>query len=125
MPEKEDNDIIEDILKLPKRNLEARIKQLELDIKSRLELNDNVLTNLENNQIRLEDQLWRFRYISPFTDAFLANRDLQSQLQRLNSLKINEQVSCFQDIQELREKLQFAREELETAKKKFKLVSDT
>ena len=124
MPEKEDNDIIEDILRLPKNNLEARIKQLERDIKSRLELKDNVLTNLENNQIKLEDQLWRFRYISPFTDAFLANRDLQSQLQRLNSLKINEQVSCFQDIQKLREKLQFTREELETAKKKFKLVGD-
>jgi len=127
MKEKEarKSDLVDELLELPKKNLEARIRQLEQDIKTRLVLNEEVLSRIGTSQLGLQGQLWQLRYVSPFLHAFRANRDFQAQLQRLDSLKINEELSCFKDMHDLKVQLQSASEELETAKRKLRLVKGT
>lgn len=126
MAKKEDktDDIVRELLELPSKSLEVRIKQLEREIKERETINRKITSNIGTQELTLQDQLWRLRYVSPMVNAFRANRDFQQKLLKLSSERSFEQLSCFKDISRLKSELQTATQELEMAKHKLNLVKD-
>ena len=119
---KEEDDTIEALLKLPAKNLESRVKQFESEVRKRQRLNDEALSSLGTLQLQSENRVWQLRYASPFEKSFSALLDFKKQILNLESSKINEMTACFRDISDLKEKLQEAREEFESARQKLKLV---
>jgi len=117
-----EDDILETFLKLPKKNLEARIKQLEDEIKTRQALSNEALSGLGTHQLQIKDKLWRLRYTSMLNEGFIVNRDFIKQLINLEEQRFKEMINCFNDILHLKEKLQEAREELELDRQKLKLI---
>jgi len=115
------NDIIGDLIRLPKRNLEAKIRQLETDIRTRQKINDKSLTSLSTHQLQLKDRLWQQRYISDITGLTIRNQ-ISSKIIQLEEDIQREIIGCFGDISELKEKLQEASEEFENEKVKLKLL---
>lgn len=118
----EEDAVIDDLLRLPASNLESRVKQFESEIRKRQALSDSALSELGTLQLRAENRAWQFRYASPFDNSFSAMLDFRRQILNLESAKINEMTACFRDISGLKEKLQEAREELESARQKLRLV---
>jgi len=117
-----EDDILETFLKLPKKNLETRIKQLEKEIKTRQALSNEALSKLGTHQLQIKDKLWRLRYTSMLNEGFIVNRDFIKQLANLEEQRIKEMINCFKDMLSLREKLQETREELELDRQKLKLI---
>lgn len=118
----EEDAVIDDLLRLPAKNLESRVKQFESEIQERQRLNDEALSSLGTLQLQSENNAWQLRYASPFEKSFSALLDFKKQILNLESSKINEITACFRDISGLKEKLQETREELESARQKLKLV---
>ena len=107
---------------LSKRNVEGRIRGLEADIKTRQKLSDQALSALSTHKTRLREQVRPFHYLG----ASGEHRDFSKQVAKLEEAVIREMTSCFGDVSKLREKLQEAKEELETEKQKLKLaISET
>ena len=118
----EEKDPIITLLKLPAKSLEVKVKQLESEIDTRKQLSNKSLSTLETRILRLQDQLELMRYLSVFSPGFAVKRDFESQITRLEALKISETMSCFKDLFELTEKLETTLEELEIEKHKLRLL---
>ena len=118
----EEDDIIEALLRLPTRNLESRIRQLEKEIATRQRLSDKVLSTLGTHQLQLKQRLKRLYYIGALGNGFNVKKDCEGQILKLEELIINEMIACFKDMLQLKEKLQEAREELAMDKVKLTLM---
>jgi len=116
----EDN-LLSTFLRLPVRNLETRINELEKDIRCRQKIKDDILTNLGSRRLQLEDKIWNMRYIG-LTNPRLDNLGVLGQLIMIEKQISNEITSCFKDVIELKEKLNQFREELESTRQKLKLM---
>lgn len=117
-----EDDILKTFLRLPKKNLETRIKHLDHDIKTRQVLSNEALSRLGTHQLQIKEKLWQLRYASMLNEGFIVNRDFIKQLVNLEEQRIKEMIGCFKDILHLREKLQEAQEELEIDRQKLKLI---
>ena len=120
--EKEGNDIIDTLFRLPVKNLESRIKHIEREINSRQKISDKTLSALFTHQTRLKGQLKRLKYLSALSESFIVTRDFTRQVVHLEEAATNEITSCFRDISSLSEKLQEAREELALEQQKLRLM---
>jgi len=115
-------DQVEALLGLPARNLESRIKQLEAEIKQRRQISQDTLSVLGTQKLRLDDRLFRLRYLATPSDPLMLERTLGWQNLQLDQSIGNEAMVCFRDIDRLKERLQEAREELAFEKQKLALL---
>ena len=115
-------DQVEALLGLPARNLESRIKQLETEISQRHQISQKTLSELGTQKLRLDDQLFRLRYLATAGDPLVLERTLGWQKLQLDQSIGNEVVMCFGDIGRLKERLQEAREELAVEDQKRALL---
>ena len=120
--DREFDDIVAALLRLPVSNLEDRIRYLEQEINYRSILKDDILTNLNSSRIRLQEELWRLRYIPVFNPAFNHISHIKREIALLEAGRINEWMTCFRDVSRLNERLQQAREELNMEKEKRRLI---
>lgn len=120
----EDKDIVETLLRLPVKNLESRIKQLQKDIKTRQKLSNHALSKLGTQRFNLEEKVWQQRYIGLLGHNFKEDMGFASQLLKLKQSTIYETHSCFRDISEFKEKLHHIQEEFEMARQKLRLIEE-
>ena len=119
---KKENNLLETLLALPKKNLESRIKEFENEINKRQSLSNDALSRLGTHQLQIKDKLWQLRYSSMANEGFIVNRDFIRQFNNLEEQKIKEMIGCLNDVMQLNEKLQQAREEFELEIQKIKLL---
>jgi len=122
--ESNNKNIIENLIRLPKKNLEAKIRQLEADIKTRQKINDKSLTSLSTHQLQLKDRLWQQRYIPDITGHTTRNQTSSKIIQLEEDIQ-KEIVGCFGDISELRKELLYAKAELSLLSQKLKILEST
>ena len=115
------NDIIGDLIRLPKKNLEAKIRQLEADIKTRQKINDKLLTSHSTHQLQLKYRLWRQRYMPDIPGLTIRNQTSSKIIQLEEDIQ-REIVGCFGDISELRKELLYAKGELSLLNQKLKIL---
>ena len=120
--ESEQDDVLDSLMKLPARNLEARIRQLEAEIAARKSISSNILSDLGTRKLQLEQRAWQQRYAG-FAGAGTQARD-EAERQRIKAefLTHQELVACFQDLFRICEQLQQAREQLTMEQEKLKLL---
>jgi hypothetical protein len=73
--EADKDDILDSLIRAPKKNLDSRIKQLTKDIRTRQALSDKALSSLATHQTKLNERLWQLRYMSVLNDAFISQRN--------------------------------------------------
>jgi len=115
------DDIVDTIIKLPIKNLEDRIRSIELNIRERQKIFENSTSVLSEREIELESHLWRMRYC--LGNEFTRKLGLENELARIKNMQINDILIHFNDQMKLMEKLQLAREELAMEKEKKKLIN--
>ena len=120
--QEESDAVVNALLKLPVKNLESRIKEIVSELKQRQRISDERLSGLGTHRLQVLDQLHRLRYLDLLgvgvRPSTLALRDLLQIEQGI----AEELTACFRDALGLKEKLQDARESLETSKQKLKLI---
>jgi hypothetical protein len=117
-PEDKLPDILDSLIKIPRKNLEAKICQIEQDINQRKNLNSMIISRLLTLQSRFKDHVRRLRYNHTISSAFKANKDAAFQLLQFQEAIDQELLSCFKDLSYLSDKLLKLREELEINKQK-------
>jgi len=120
--ESEEDDVVDTLLKLPAKNLESRLRQLESDVRQRHDLRNHALSTLGTHKLQLKDQSFRLRYASLSNTGFQTSQDCLREIIRLDQSIISEMISCFQDVLRLKENIQEAQEELELEKQKLLLI---
>lgn len=120
------NNFLDKLLKIPLENLGERIKELEDEIRERIDLKARIIADLEQEEINLQNKIYKlpdFKYaLEP--DSIFISRKTTLELQMLNAerIKMQEEVACFRDLVILKEKLRFAKEELKKQKCKSDLL---
>ena len=117
-----DKGALDTLLRLPRKNLEERVARLQSEIASREDLSRQLISEWDNKQARLNDRIDRLCYTSQNPLGFQARKDAESQVSRLQDLRTRELASSFRDLLDLRERLETAREELDTEKHKLELL---
>lgn len=115
--------LVDTLLSLPVKNLEARVSQLESDIKVRSSISDQTLSKLGTSRLAVEDKLCRLQYSEVAGSSSSNQASFAAQALRIDTMIFDEIRACFRDTFELREKLTQAKEELSLASSKFGLVS--
>ena len=116
--EAEQTDVVDDLLKQPVKNLEDRVKQLENEIKDRLNLNIDTLSKLGTQQLFFKERARQLHYTAPFT----TKSQFEIETARLEVQKNREMLDCFRDISRLQEQLRESTEELKRERLKLKLT---
>ncbi|MHA1823540.1 MAG: hypothetical protein ACTSXM_06755 [Promethearchaeota archaeon] len=114
-----DNLVLDNLLIIPKKNLENRINQIEQEIKTRMQINDNALSRLSTEQFQLKERCKRPKYSITSSQHF---DNLKRQIWQLELQILKETIACFKDISDLREKYQLVKEELELNELRLKLI---
>ncbi len=117
-----DEDVVDTLLRLPSKNLEERIKLLEREIKERQTLNDQILSALGTRQIQADERASQMAYAMPSSPEFRHKESAEERSLRLEALRINECLAFLRDLFQLREKVQETQAELETQRKRLKLL---
>lgn len=119
---REDEEIVETLLRLPAHNLESRIAEVELQIQRRQSIQDQTLSTLGTLRLQVEYRIWRLRYAFLLPHGPQSLESARQQLLQLESLVASEHRNGFLDTLKLREQLQEAREELALASERLKLL---
>lgn len=120
--EKEDDKIVSDLIRIPAKNLEKRIKSLENEIRERLAIQESVTSQMDQQLSHAQAKLNRFKYQEITGPGSSSLRQIENQILGLERDKANEARSAFRDLGELRKCLQEAREELDSHKQRSKLL---
>ncbi|MEW5859034.1 MAG: hypothetical protein AB1861_16885 [Cyanobacteriota bacterium] len=121
--QKGEKDLVETLLRLPKRNLESRIKELQKEIQERKKLRDESLSRLLTSQSRLKSLQTRAAYMGSMSESLKRQVDLLSNLGTLDRDISHEETGAFRDLSKLKAELQLAHEELAMEKEKLALLS--
>lgn len=117
-------DVVEGLIRQPRKNLESRIMQLEKEIQERLRLRDCALSALGSQRLRLESDLRRSHYSLWGGQGQQIGARLKHEIVGLEEQIIQERSNCFRDLTALRERLQLAEEEVELERLRVALVAD-
>lgn len=110
------------LLRIPLENLETRIQEIEKEVKERIMIKERILADLEHERKRFETKNNELNF-NKFNGNFLSRRTtLEIQMLNIEKAKQQEEVSCFRDLQRLRQELRFAKEELKREREKSKLI---
>jgi hypothetical protein len=123
--EDEEADLVRALLSLPVSNLESRIQELEAELTKRLKLREELLSKLGTQRLRLEGLVWRMRYQILLQPGSNVRSQAHRQLIQVHSSIANEEVKCFNDCSRLKERLQLAREELNSTRLRLSVVEAT
>ena len=119
--EDQHTDFVEELLRLPARNLETGITELEKAVIERQQISWDALSVLGTEKLRLEDRLIRMRYSVLAGGSNQAETTTKRNHLNLDQTVIQEQVNCFNDVQRLKDQLRQAKEELAMEQPKFRL----
>ena len=108
--------LVYDITNQPIKSLENRIENIQNDLQARQKLSDKILSQLLTEKIQLEERLKRASYQANLTGQTKRETELSQRLANLQENISKEELSSFNDLSSLKEKLQEAKEELETEK---------
>jgi exonuclease VII large subunit len=122
---KENDELVEALLKLPSKNLEARINAIESEIDERHKMRNHVLTKLQTHKTQLKGHKERLKYVSLSGQSPEVLQRVVSDLLKIDNSMAIELKDCFRDISRLKERLQEAREEMEIERQKFAMISDS
>ncbi len=78
--------------------------------------------NLDDQKQQLEEDIVLLLYTPSFEFGISKKMSIKSELARMEIRKSDEKISNFRDVLKLKEKLQFAKEEIEVEKVKRKLI---
>ncbi len=118
----EEDTILDRLLKIPSENLETRIKEIEKEVQERNKIKERILEDLEHERKRFEEKNNELNF-NKFNGNSLSRRTaLEIQMLNIEKTKQQEEVSCFNDLQRLRQELRFAKEELKREREKSKLI---
>jgi len=117
-----DEDVVDTLLRLPKKNLEKRIIALENEIRQRQRLSDKAISVLSTQRRRLKDELKRLYYLCQSFNGKKIKSETKTKIIRLDEDILKELIRNFKDISELNEKLLQTNEELEKLTQKLKLI---
>ena len=110
------------LLRIPVENLETRIKEIEKEIKERIRIKERNLADLEHERKRFEKKNNELNF-NKFHSHFLSRRTtLEIQMLGIEKAKQQEIVSCFRDLQRLRQELRKAKEDVKREREKSKLI---
>lgn len=110
------------LLRIPLENLETRIQEIEKEVNERIMIKERILADLEHERKRFEEKNNELNF-NKFNGNFLSRRTtLEIQMLNIEKAKQQEKVSCFRDLQRLRQELRFAKEELKREREKSKLI---
>lgn len=103
--EQDDHTVIEDLLRLPVKNLEDRVRELDKSIQERKQINDEIMTRLCTQRRRFRKQKKQLRYaeLTDFRDS--RPRDIDHLLSHLEHAVREEKVGCFRDVKDLQERV--------------------
>jgi len=122
--DKKNDDLLKELLSVPRRNLETRVRLLEGQIKERKKLSDQILSILHTRRTRRRDQVRRMKYSVATGVGETQLRDASIAEQGLSISIIGEKLSRFDDIIKFQQRLQEAREELSEEKSRLALIDD-
>ena len=111
----------EKLLRLPARNLESRIKDLEAAVRERQQISWDALSALGTEKLRVNDQLHRMRYAITVGGVSQGEAAMKRNQLDLDQTVLQELVGCFNDVQRLKEELRKAREDLTFEQQKLNL----
>lgn len=118
----EEDKTLDRLLKIPSENLETRIKEIEKEVQERKKIKEKNLAALEHERRRFEDKNNELNF-NKFNNTFLSRKTaLEIQMLNIEQAKQKEEVSCFNDLQRLKQELRFAKEELKKEREKSKLI---
>lgn len=110
------------LLRIPVENLETRIKEIEKEIKERIRIKERNIADLEHERRRFEKKTNELNF-NKFNSHFQSRRTtLEIQMLGIEKAKQEEAVSCFRDLQSLRQELRTAKEEVKREREKSKLI---
>ena len=95
---REDDEIVSTLLRLPSKNLEARIKELEQEIHERQKMRNNILSKLATHRIRLEDHKRHLEYISLIGQSPAVLQSIAGDLLKIETSMAGELKDGFRDI---------------------------
>lgn len=104
---KRGDNFLNEIIRIPKRNLESKIELFETEIQKRQQLSDSELSELLTLKLQIRKREKRQSY------QVSAIKDTSGQIWQLEVQILSEMKSCLCDILEIKEKLLEAKEELE------------
>ena len=119
--DKKGDEFLDELMRIPKKNLETKIDFLEKEITIRKTNSDNALSELLTQQLQLKDR--SNRPIYQFADINEMS-NLKKQVWQLGVQILGELNSCFRDILELKEKTLEVKEELEMSNLKSKILNE-
>ena len=122
---RENDEIVSTLLRLPSKNLENRIKELEQEIQQRQKMRNHILSKLGTHRIRLEDHKKHLEYISLTGQSPAVLLSLANDLLKIETSMAGELKNGFRDISRLKERLQEAREELKMERQKLAMIYDS
>ncbi len=110
-----DNYFLHNLLSIPKKNLESKLKDLAEQQSRRQQLSDEIMSNLLTHKLTLKHLHHRLRY---------QPNDILKQISQTDMQIHKETVACFEDIGEFKSKINLLQEELALSSIKFKLLED-
>lgn len=116
--------LLSELLRIPRENLEARVRLLEDQIKERQVLSDQILSTLHTKRARTGDELHRLRYSFVTGLGETHPRNAARTLHELDKSITVEMLTRFGDVAELQRSLQEAQAELREEIKRLDLVTD-
>jgi len=119
----EEKDLVGALLRLPKKNLESRIRVLQIEIQERKKLKDESLSRLFTSRSKLRSLQARAAYVGSVSEALRRQVDLLGNLGTVERDISHEEASAFRDLSGLRAELQLAHEELAVEEEKLVLIS--
>lgn len=116
-PSKHADHVLDELFRLPVKSLESRISRIESELKERMRLQDQTVSEIGTHKRSLKGALFRLRYAPE-----MARGPLRNQLLGVETLRWTELRSALKDTSDLNESLQKTREELNTAIRKRSLI---
>ena len=120
--EDEVDEIVDTLLDLPVKNLEAKVKQLEDEMEMRRVIFRGTLDNLGTRRIRLEENIERLWYSAVLGLDSGRRSAMEQRLIQTQNKEIDEWLAYFKDMNQLQGSFQEAKQELALEREKRRLV---
>ena len=115
----EEDDLVDTLIRLPVKNLEERVNELERELEERLKLNSETLARLGTEQLKFEEKSRQRRYNGMVSGLLNVKSRFDIEIAKLEIQKNDEMLSCFRDVSNMHDRLRELTEKLE--KEKIKL----
>lgn len=116
---------METLVRLPVRNLERMIGELEGEISQRHRISDDILAALGAHRLQLLGEIERMKYLDIGGQLWQSRQELKRRILKVEESIAGESVHCFRDVSWLMEKLREAREALSEQEQRLRLLEES